>query len=210
MCADSAFRKDKVNKGRDYIKEVNYKELITMATNKYNIVKKSGRWRAKSLEEVKIVALSVELNNLKGKLKLLKNLEAAGRGGGNKQIAKTSNGNGGENSNKKNKKDKKEHRRQKEEEAWKKVPQKCGESHKKKVNGKEYHFCFHHNTWMVHEGKDCRLQNHLEGASTIPDTAKTQMNPNHYGNSTISSNTNTIQSFQAILAKLLLEQERLA
>ena len=34
--------------GRDYIKDVNYKGLITMATNKYNILKKSGKWGAKS------------------------------------------------------------------------------------------------------------------------------------------------------------------
>ena len=53
------------------------------------------------------MTLLAELNNLKGKLKLLKNLEAAtgGVGGGNKQTAKTNTSNVGENPNKKNKKE---------------------------------------------------------------------------------------------------------
>ena len=89
-------------------------------------------------------------------MKLSKNLEAAtgggGGGGGNKQAAKTNTSNEGENPNKKNK-DKKEHRMQKEEEAWKKVLPKSGESHKKKVNGKEYHFCIHHNAGWCTKAK---------------------------------------------------------
>ena len=142
------------------------------------------------------MALLAELNNLKGKLKLLKNLEAAtGGGGGNKRAAKTNTDNGSENLNKKSK-DKKEDRRQKEEEAWKKVPPKSGESHKKKVNGKEYHFCIHHNVWTVHEGKDCCLKNQQEDASTITDAAKNSGEA-HHANSTTSNNANTIQSFQA-------------
>ena len=155
------------------------------------------------------MALSAELNNLKGKLKLSKNLEAAtgGGGGGNKQAAKTNTSNRGESPNKKKKKDKKENRRQKEEEAWKKVPPKSGESHKKKVNGKEYNFCIYHNGWMVHKVKKCHLKNQQEGASTIPEATKTQVNPNYHANSITSNNANTIQSFQAILAKLLLEHE---
>ena len=54
VCTDSAFRKymeaeeEDFLEGRDCIKDVNYKGLITMATNKYNILKKSGKWGAKS------------------------------------------------------------------------------------------------------------------------------------------------------------------
>ena len=79
VCPDSAFRKymeakeEDVLEERDYIKDVNYKGLIMMATNKYNILKKSGKWEVKSSEEEKIMALLAELNNPKGKLKLSKN-----------------------------------------------------------------------------------------------------------------------------------------
>ena len=41
-------KEEDILKGRDCIKNVNYKGLITMATNKYNILKKSGKWGAKS------------------------------------------------------------------------------------------------------------------------------------------------------------------
>ena len=102
-------KKENFLEGRDYIKDINYEGLITMATNNYNIVKKSGKWGAKSLEEEKIMALSAELNNLKGELILSKNFEAAtvGGGGGNKHANNANTSNGGDNSKKKNKKNKK-------------------------------------------------------------------------------------------------------
>ena len=71
----------------DYIKDVNYEGFITMATSKYSILKKSGKCVAKSLEEEKIVVLWAELNNLKSKLKLSKNLDATTGGGGAKQTS---------------------------------------------------------------------------------------------------------------------------
>ena len=63
---------------------------------------------------------------------------------------------------------------------------------------------------MVHKGKDCLLKNQQEGALTIPEAAKAQVNPNYHSSSDTSNNANTIQSFQAILEKLLLEQDWLA
>ena len=63
-------KKEDFLKGRNYIKDINYNGLITMATKNYSILKKSGNWEAKSQEEEKDIALSAELNNLKGKLKL--------------------------------------------------------------------------------------------------------------------------------------------
>ena len=59
---------------------------------------------------------------------------------------------------------------------------------------------------MVHEGKNCNLKNQQDGPSTIPDMAKTQINSTYQASSS-SSNANTIQSFQAIFTKLLLEQK---
>ena len=72
VCIDSIFKKymepkeEDFLEERDYIKYIIYERLITMATNMYNILKKSGEWKAKSPEEEKIVALSAELNNVKG------------------------------------------------------------------------------------------------------------------------------------------------
>ena len=213
VCADSAFRKymeskeEKFIEGRDYIKDINCKGLLTMATNKYNILKKSGKWGAKSSEEEKNIALSTKLNNLKGKLKLSNNLEAAAVGGVGEQACKQhkhwywrwelreKEGQEGQ-----------EGAQEAEGEAWKKVPPKTGEPHKKKLKGKEYQFYIHHNAWTVHEGKDCHLKKEWEGASTIPNATKTQINSTCQANTSASGNANTMQSFQAILNELLLKQ----
>ena len=87
------------------------------------------------------------------------------------------------------------------EEIWKKVSPKTADAHKKMVNGKEYHFCVYHNAWTVHKDKDCCLKKGQEGASMT----KTRVNSPYQANSPASSNANTIQSFQVILTKLLLE-----
>ena len=80
-----------------------------MAINKNNILK-SRKWEIKSPEEEKIVSSSAELNSLKSKLMLSKNLETVsigGGGGGNKYANNANTRTGGENAKKqKNKKTK--------------------------------------------------------------------------------------------------------
>ena len=80
------------------------------------------------------------------------------------------------------------------------------EEDKKKANGQERHFFICRNASTTHKGKDCYLKKEHEGPSTIPDIAKTQVNAAHQADIPLSDNANTIHSLQAILNKLLLEQ----
>jgi hypothetical protein len=43
-----------------------HKELIMLATNKFNLLKQEGTWGTKSPDKVKIVAMQAELTALKG------------------------------------------------------------------------------------------------------------------------------------------------
>ncbi len=68
-----------------------HKELIMLATNKFDLLKQEGTWGAKSPDEDKIVAMQTELTALRGQFQLAPNLKrAAGakddnKAGGRKQ-----------------------------------------------------------------------------------------------------------------------------
>jgi hypothetical protein len=44
-----------------------HKELIMLATNKFNLLKQEGTWGAKSPDEDKIIAMQAELTALRGR-----------------------------------------------------------------------------------------------------------------------------------------------
>jgi hypothetical protein len=54
-----------------------HKELIMLATNKFNLLKQEGTWGAKSPDEDKIVAMQAELTALRGQFQLAPNLKRA-------------------------------------------------------------------------------------------------------------------------------------
>jgi hypothetical protein len=86
-----------------------------LATNKFNLLKQEGTWRAKSPDKDKIVAMQAELTALKGQFQLVPNLKKAagakddGKEGGKKQ-------GGGDNKKKKNKKNNTNKKKQKKDE----------------------------------------------------------------------------------------------
>ncbi len=95
-----------------------HKELIMLATNKFNLLKQEGTWGAKSPDEDKIVAMQAELTTLRGQFQLAPNLKkAAGakdddKPGGNKK-------GGGDNKKQNNKKNNTNKKEQKRDENWK-------------------------------------------------------------------------------------------
>jgi hypothetical protein len=110
-----------------------HEELILLAINKFNLLKKEGTWGAKSPDEDKIVAMQAEPTALKGQFQLAPDLKrAAGvkeddKGGDKKQ-----------GSNKDKKKDKKNYankKEQKKDENQKKPLPKDEEAHEKKAKG---------------------------------------------------------------------------
>jgi hypothetical protein len=93
-----------------------HKELIMLATNKFNLLKQEGMWGAKSPDEDKIMAMQAELTALKGQFQLaLPNLKkAAGAKDDNKEGGKKQGE--GENKKKKNKKKNTNKKEQKKDE----------------------------------------------------------------------------------------------
>jgi hypothetical protein len=127
-----------------------HKELIMLATNKFNLLKREGTWGAKSPDEDKVVAMQAELTALRGQFQLAPNLKRAtgvkddDKAGGKKQ-------GGGDNMKQKNKKNNTNKKEQKRYENWKKTPPKEGESHEKEIKGRTWHWCKHHMAWGNHK-----------------------------------------------------------
>jgi hypothetical protein len=111
-----------------------HKELIMLATNKFNLLMPEGTWGAKSPDKDKIMAMQAEHTALKCQFQLAPNLKkATGAKDDNKEGGKRH----GECNNKKknNKKNNTNKKEKKKDENWKKTPPKEGEAHKKKVKG---------------------------------------------------------------------------
>ncbi len=139
-----------------------------MATNKQNATNAQGPWGAKSPSEQKIVALTSQLEALKGFLKLSKDLiSRLEKKGPRKEVEET----------KKKKETNKEC--QKRDEKWKRTPPKTGEKHTKKHNKTTYHWCPHHDAWVMHKPAECRANpTHSDckaPRATTPPPARTQV-----------------------------------
>jgi cell division protein FtsB len=133
-----------------------HKELIMLATNKFNLLKQEGMWRAKSPDKDKIVAMQAKLTALKGQFQLAPNLKKAVGAKDDYKVGDKKQG-GGDNKKMKNKKKNANKREQKKDENWKKTPPKEEEAHKKEVKGRTWHWCKHHMAWGNHKEENCRL-----------------------------------------------------
>jgi hypothetical protein len=149
--------------------------LMGMAKSKFNYLRNKGMWGAKSHDDDKIVAMTATINELKGQLKLSPQLAAATEKGNKKKKEK-----GWKNKNKKDKSDRVEH---KKDEAWKRVPPKDGEKHKKKHDKHTYYWCKHHTAWTMHSPKECCLGKEQKGekvsSATVAAAATTAVNPSY-------------------------------
>ncbi len=133
-----------------------HKELIMLATNKFNLLKQEGTWGAKSPDEDKIVAMQAELTALKGQFQLAPNLtKATGAKDDDKERVKKQGG--GDNKKKKIKKNNTNKKEQEKDKNWKKTLPKEGEAHEKKVKGHTWCWCKHHMAWGNHKESDCQL-----------------------------------------------------
>jgi hypothetical protein len=136
-----------------------------LATNKFNLLKQEGTWRAKSPDEDKILAMQAELTALRGQFQLAPNLKkAAGAKDDNREGGKKQGG--GDNRKQKNNKNNTNKKEQKQDENWKKTPPKEGKSHKKKVKGCTWHWCKHHMAWGNHKEELCQLSSECTNQQT--------------------------------------------
>jgi hypothetical protein len=107
-----------------------HKEIIMLATNKFNLLKQDRTWGATSPDEDKIVAMQAKHTTLKGQFQLAPNLKKAA-GVKDNDIAGDKKHGGGNNKKKKNKENYANKREQKKDENWKKPPPKEGEAQRK-------------------------------------------------------------------------------
>jgi len=164
---DAVFRTYMNKKKDDFYDNVNdmqntnYEDIIKKAAAKLNLLKVSTDhvWGAPSDEEAQVIALKAELLKVNDKaLKLSKQLkdiaapdkaQIPGNGGD-----ATPQPGGGKQKNRKNRSNKK---KQNEDEAWKKIPPKPGESNTMQHDKKTWNWCKHHQAWCIHTEAKCKL-----------------------------------------------------
>lgn len=164
---DAKFRTYMAKKKDDFYDDVNdmkgttYEDIMKKAAAKFHLLKVATDhvWGAPSDEEAQVIALKAELIKVNDKaLKLSKQLKDIAVP---KEAQTTENGgdatsqpSGGKQKNRKNRSNKK---KQNEDEAWKKIPPKQGESNTKQHDKKTWMWCKHHQAWCIHTEDQCRL-----------------------------------------------------
>ena len=134
---DRKFNKHIENKKDDYEEgaATTVNGLMHQALTKFKDLKRSKKWQAPTAEEEQIVALVAQVEQLK---KFTKKSKSS-----SEKVAD---------------KIRKKRRDDDPKYAWKMVKPKQGETSKKEVNGKTYHWCPKHNAWTLHEPGACRLE----------------------------------------------------
>lgn len=156
-CADREFRRyitkklDDWNDGINGASEWTVESLMSFALNKYNMIYLSGKWKTSSAAEKQIMALSAEVNNVRGELRL------AGQAAQNDQESYVPPFRRGATSKGKARKPSTDKSRQKKDEQWKKTAPAAGEPKVKNVNGSTWKWCDHHMSWANHSTSDCRM-----------------------------------------------------
>ena len=146
-------KKDEYEDGED----ITDSSLMSLALNKYKTQVRDGKWNQLSPEQEQIVALNANIQELKDdNLKLSKAISSKKSKSKDKEKKLKKKGK----RNKSNKSKSKNNGKW----AWKDVPPKEGESHTKKVDDKEYHWCDEHLAWGVHTEDDCDLKKKREKA----------------------------------------------
>ena len=151
----------------------------------YKLQKDKGTWGLFPPEQEQIIALSVQIEQLKGGLKLLDQLQTKLKNFVNKSKQMNSC-----NKNKKAKgKFKTNKSKQHQYEAWKLIPPKDNEPKEKTANGKKLNWCRHHHIWTRHWSDSCKLQvkqQALKNETNTQETANLAINDDDNENTSIN------------------------
>ena len=145
-CKDAEFV-EYIKKKEDLYEEggqVDYQQLMDWAINKFKTRKESEQWCQRTTEEETIIALQAQVNTLMSQKK--PNPRGRPIGGGKKDF-KQGNFKRGKGKGKP---------RMDNQPTWMSVPPKNGEKHHKTMEGKDYHWCPHHNRWTRHRPSECK------------------------------------------------------
>ena len=200
---DAEFRKYMSQKKDDYYDNINdmsnadYRMIMLKAKTKYDMLlsNKDRPFGSPSDEEQHVIALQAELNEVKdSNLKLSKQLKTK-----LKPHTSSSKSNSSATTQKtKNSKNTSDRKWQKQDEAWKKVAPKSGESNTKKRDNKTWFWCIHHLAWCLHTPEDCRKGKDLANR-TFAQQSSTSNNQ--------TSMTSQGRSLLAHLAELAIQDE---
>ena len=120
--------------------------LMTLALNKYKIIKDSGEWAKPNEDQERIYALEATVRKLKSgdggkpKGKPTTGNKSGSKDVGNSEAGKRKPSPSGGNAIPE----------------WMKVPPKEGQKHAKVHDGKEYYWCPKHTRWVRHKPEDCK------------------------------------------------------
>ena len=133
-------------------------QLMTLADNKYKILKLRDQWDAPSAEEEKIIALEAKVQLLEKQAKRTKR-PTNEKDGNQRRADKQGKGNEGQ--------------------AWWRTPPTAAEKGKSKiVKGREYWWCPNHNKWVRHKPSECQGKGVKPDANKDKDKDKTNPNQN--------------------------------
>jgi hypothetical protein len=187
MVPDTTFNNWLIRKKENYEEgsDLNSDSLMLDALNRYQSLVREGKWQSESPDSKKIIALTAQIDQmqklLKGtKFKLHKNSKNSTYPSGN---------------HKKNSAPKQKSK--KEMEAWKRIPPKEGESHSKKVKGKDFNWCAEHMAWGRHTEVDCELKKKRLAQERSDSTSNNQP---MVSNSVTIDNQSFLDSMAAILS----------
>ena len=135
--------------------------LMSAAKAKFDTMNESKEWMAKDSSEEQIVALAAQLEQVRLTLNQAQK--------GNKGKGKNGKKGKGKDSSSSAKDSKSQSKKSDDKWAWKDVPPKANETIKH-FDGKDYHWCKHHNKWCVHKESECRLKD-KQAASPAPAAA---------------------------------------
>lgn len=177
-------------------------DLRTKAEGKFNTLRTLKTWGAKSPADQKIIAMSSEISSLRGKLALAG--KASHKPKSAKKGAAAAAGGGGKVKNKKSGFNKSQ---QKEDEKWKKIPPKEGESSTKTVKGKPWTWCVHHMAWGNHSANECRMGKKRQQEQMVANSAAASDTVGASASPSASSSIYEGLSYMATIASVAARDE---
>ena len=168
MIPDAIFHNWLIRKKENYEEgaDMNPDSLMLDALNRYQSLKREGKWQSTTPESQKIVALTAQVHEMQKMLK-----------GTNFKLSSqksTSKNKFSKNAKDKRKSSKPMKKRNNDEDAWKKIPPSNNDPKKKIVKGKEFHWCDEHMAWGRHKPDDCHLKQQRMNAQTSTNVSNNE------------------------------------
>ena len=163
LVEDKAFNQFILNKKEKFDEgdpTITTQALMDSALNKYNTLRQSKAWKAKTPEEERLIALTAQLKEARDKItELAKKKGSSTKAGNNKDTTKQDS-------------EGTDPKKQKNLDPWR--TERKGNEMKLEKDDKTYHWCTHHGYWCEHETKDCRAKKKADAKKSGKQSGTTQ------------------------------------